>query len=180
MLIDRQKAALLVVDFQDRLLPKITGLDALLANAIRLIRCARELDMPILWTEQYPQGLGPTTTAIAAELQALTPFEKTAFGCLGDQKFTNALDALGREQLLVTGIEAHVCVLQTALMAHDKGYTVFVARDAVSSRRELDRDAGLARMERAGVHLVTVEMAIFEALREAGTPEFKRILPLLK
>ena len=180
IMLDRDAVALVVIDYQEKLLPKIRDADAVSGQAIKLIRFARELSIPTLWTEQYPKGLGHTIGPIAAELTGVTPIEKTAFGCLGDPAFAQALDRSGRRQLLLTGIEAHICVMQTALLAIEKGYTVFIPRDAVGSRSEREYDAGLDRLERAGAELVTTEMAIFEMLREAGTPEFKKALPLIK
>jgi nicotinamidase-related amidase len=179
-MLDRNAVALVVIDYQEKLLPKISGGGAVSEQGIKLIRFARELDIPILWTEQYPKGLGHTVGPIASELNGIAPIEKTAFGCLGDPVFAQALGSTGRRQLLLTGIEAHICVMQTALLAMDKGYTVFIPRDAVGSRTEREYEAGLARLERAGAEIVTTEMAIFEMLREAGTPEFKKALPLIK
>lgn len=179
-MLDRNTTTLVVIDYQEKLLPKIVNADAVSAQAIKLIRFARELDIPILWTEQYPKGLGHTVETVASELSGLTPIAKTAFGCLGDPGFAGALDATGRRQLLLTGIEAHICVMQTALLAIEKGYKVYIPRDAVGSRFESEYTAGLDRLERAGAELVTTEMAIFEMLREAGTPEFKKALPLIK
>lgn len=179
-MLDRKNAALVVIDYQEKLLPKIHNADGVSEQAVRLIRFARELGIPILWTEQYPKGLGRTVDTIAAELQGISPVEKTAFGCLNEPQFARALEATGRKQLLLTGIEAHICVMQTALAAREKGYDVFIPKDAVGSRFEQECEAGLDRMQRAGVEVVTTEMALFEMLREAGTPEFKKVLPLLK
>lgn len=179
-MLDRSTVALVVIDYQEKLLPKISGADAVAEQAIKLIRFARELEIPILWTEQYPKGLGHTVEPVAAELNGITAIEKTAFGCLGDPGFAQALESTGRKQLLLTGIEAHICVMQTALLALENGYSVFIPRDAVGSRFEREYEAGLDRLERAGAELVTTEMAIFEMLREAGTPEFKKALPLIK
>lgn len=179
-MLERDNVAVLIVDFQDKLLTKIFNAGAILPQAIKLIRFARTLDLPLLVSEQYPKGLGPTNEAVARELGAVDRLEKTSFGCLGDQGFAEALAGIGRRQLLVTGIETHVCVLQTVLGALDEGFQVFVAQDAVGSRRDTDHNAGLARMAKAGSELVTVEMAIFEILRDAATAEFKQILPLLK
>lgn len=179
-MLERDKTILMVVDFQERLLPKIHAADSIQARAVNLIRFARALDLPVVWTEQYKKGLGPTAEAIARELEGIAPHEKMAFGCLGDPGVRDALAASGRTQLLVTGIESHICVMQTTLSALDSGFEAFVVQDAVSSCSEKDHDAGLARMERAGAQLVTAQMAMFEILREAGTPQFKQVLPLLK
>ncbi len=179
-MLERAKTALVVIDFQEKLLPTIHQGEAALEKALRLIRFARELGLPVLWTEQYPKGLGPTVAAAADALAGLTPQAKTSFGCVGDAGFRDALAATGATQVLITGIEAHVCVLQTALGLRELGLEVFVARDAVSSSAPEECAAGLERMASNGVQLVTVQMAMFELLREAGTPEFKRVLPLLK
>lgn len=179
-MIERDRAALIVIDFQDKLLTKIRHNDTILPKAVNLVRFARSLELPVLWTEQYKKGLGPTNPELESELEGIPGIEKMSFGCLGEPQFAAALAATGRKQLLITGIEAHICVMQTALSARQAGYEVFVATDAVGSCNDSDREAGLARMERAGVELVTTQMAMFEILREAGTPEFKKVLPLLK
>ena len=119
-MLDRNAVALVVIDYQEKLLPKINGADAVSEQGIKLIRFARGLDIPVLWTEQYPKGLGHTVGPIASELAGIAPIEKTAFGCLGEPAFAQALGSTGRRQLLLTGIEAHVCVMQTALLAMDK------------------------------------------------------------
>ena len=173
-------AVLLVVDFQDGLLPRIQAGQAAIDRSVKLIRFARDLDVPIVWTEQYPKGLGSTNEKVAAELDGLEPIEKVSFGCFGKTAFVASLAATKRKQLLVVGIETHVCVLQTVLVGMDRGYEAFVARDAVGSRHAGDYEAGLARMAAHGAQIVTVEMAMFEMLREAGTPEFKKALPLIK
>ncbi len=179
-MLEREKTALLVIDFQDKLLTKTFNAGTIIPHTVKLIRFAHELDLPVLVTEQYPQGLGPTTDALARELGEVAPLEKTSFGCFGDDGFVAALMATGCKHLLVTGIETHVCVMQTVLAALEEGYEVFVARDAVGSRQAGDHEAGLARMAKAGAELVTTEMAMFEILRDAATAQFKRILPLLK
>jgi len=179
-MLDRKKAALVVIDFQDKLLSKIQHHESITPKVVNLVRFARELGLPVLWTEQYKKGLGPTNDAIAKELDGIPAIEKMAFGCLGDPNFAAALDATGRRQLLIAGIEAHICVMQTVLPALQGAFEVYVVTDATGSCNDLDRDAGLARMERAGAILVTGQMAMFEILREAGTPEFKKALPLLK
>lgn len=179
-MIERQSAVLAVIDFQDKLLPKIPVADAIISQTVRLIRFARLLDIPILWSEQYPDGLGPTNAAIANELTEVRPLQKLAFSCLGDPIIARELVRLGRRDLLLTGIEAHVCVMQTALEALDQGFEVYVVRDAVASRAKSEYKTGLARMQSWGAELVTTEMVMFELLREAGTPEFKKALPLIK
>jgi nicotinamidase-related amidase len=179
-MLTRDNVVLCVIDFQDGLLPKIPVAEALLDQAVKLIRFARELDLPIVWTEQYSKGLGPTNEKIAGELKGLKPFEKVSFGCFGAAGFAETLAATARRQILVTGIETHVCVMQTVLSALALGYEAFVPNDAAASRNKADHKAGLARMRDHGAEIVTMEMAMFEILRVAGTPEFKKVLPLIK
>lgn len=176
----RDHVQLLLIDFQEKLLPKILDADEVVQRALTFTRFARMLDIPTVWTEQYPKGIGPTIEAFREVLAGLEPIEKTSFGCFGQPGFAERVAANGRRQLVIMGVEAHVCVLQTALAGIDLGYEVYVARDAVGSRGALDRDAGLDRMRQEGARLVTVEMAMFEILRAAGTPEFKKVLPLIK
>ncbi len=179
-MLTRDNVALVVIDFQDGLLPTIPRADAVMTLAVKLIRFARLLELPILWTEQYPKGLGVTNERIAKELDGVPAMAKVAFGCFGDAAFEQAAAATGRKQLLVTGIEAHVCVMQTVLRGLDLGYEAYVPNDAVASRCESDYRAGIDRMKAHGAEIVTTEMAIFEILRAAGTPEFKKVLPLIK
>ncbi|MCP5517072.1 MAG: hydrolase [Verrucomicrobiales bacterium] len=176
----RDRTALLVVDFQERLLPAIHDPESVVAAAVQLIRGARELDVPVLLTEQYPRGLGPTVEPVRTAVGALTAFEKTAFSAWGAAGLPERLRDLGAADILLCGIEAHVCVCQTALDLLDAGFRVFVAEDAVSSRTRANRTIGLDRMRQAGALPVSVEMVLFELLTRAGTEEFKRVLKLVK
>lgn len=173
-------AAVVAIDLQEKLLPTIQHADRVVQRTARLLRFAREFALPVLWTEQYPKGLGATVPEIAEPLEGLQPIDKTVFGCMGHAPFQQALAELRRRQLVLTGIEGHICVMQTALGALGEGYEVFVVRDAVGSSDDEELEAGIERMEKAGATIVTTQMAMFELLREAGTPEFKRVLPLLK
>lgn len=179
-MLNREETCLLIIDFQEKLLPKMQNGPEVLAHAVKLAQFARALDLPILWTEQYPKGIGPTVSAMADVLTDLTPTEKLSFGCFGEPGFPEKVAGLGRRQLLIVGIEAHVCVLQTALAGQEGGYEMYVARDAVSSRNILDCETGLQRMREKGITIVTTEMVLFEILRAAGTEEFKKVLPIIK
>jgi len=179
-MLDKAKAALVVVDFQDGLLPAIPVANEIVPRAVKLIRCCRELGLPVVYTEQYPKGLKRTTQAVADALEGVEPIEKVAFGCFGCEEFESAVGKLDRRQLIVTGIESHVCVMQTVLRGLELGYSCYVVADATGSRAKSDHKAGLARMQAHGAEIVTVEMAIFELLGAAGTDEFKRLLPLIK
>lgn len=179
-MLHKDSAVLIVVDFQEKLVPKIPVADAIIEQTVQLIRFSRELGIPVLWTEQYPKGVGVTSRRIANELKGFSPIEKMAFGCFDVPAFAEAMEKTERKQLVITGIEAHVCIMQTALQAQERGLEPFVVRDAIGSRAKLEYKAGLERLQQAGVALVTTEMAMFEMLRVAGTPEFKRVLPFLK
>lgn len=179
--LDSQQALLMVVDPQVRLLPQIDRAERVVERSRILIEAAKILDIPIVWTEQYRKGLGETDPVIVEAIgDAAQPLEKLAFGCFGDETIARAVEAAGRRQLILCGIETHVCVLQTALAALDRDYDVFLAEDAISSRRASDRDTALRRMAQAGAVPASVEMLIMESLVVAGTPQFKASLPLLK
>jgi nicotinamidase-related amidase len=177
-------AVLMVIDLQEKLLPHIDEQERVVARSGILIQAMRLLGVPMLWTEQYPRGLGPTAEPIIRAIgDAARPMEKIAFGCLADPAIAAAAQAMrdtGRDQILLCGIEAHVCILQTALHGLDLGWRVFLACDAVGSRRSTDRSVALERLIQAGVVPVTVEMVVMEALGRAGGEKFKAILPLLK
>ncbi len=179
--IDKDDCALMVVDIQDRLLPAIHEHERLIAQSARLIQGARLLGVPIVWTEQYRQGLGPSNAAIIEAIgEAASPLEKMTFGCLDDDGVRAEVERLARPTLILCGIEAHICVAQTALRGLEMGHRVAVAEDAVSSRRAADREVGLARMRQAGAIPANVEMLLMEWMRVAGTETFRRMLPLLK
>lgn len=174
------QAALVVVDLQQKLLPVIHAPDAVVGQVAKLIRGCVALGVPMIVTEQYPQGLGPTVEAIRAVLPARTPtVSKVKFSaCVEDVR--RWLAESGRRTVLLAGIESHVCVMQTALDLLESGYVVAVVADAIGSRRTTDHEIGLRRMMQAGVVPVSVEMALLELVHEAGTTRFKAILPVIK
>jgi nicotinamidase-related amidase len=174
------RSALVVVDVQERFRELIDGMPGVIAGCSRLIRFCARLGIPILVTEQYPDGLGRTVAELAELLPEHAPLEKLTFSCCGDESFARAVRGLGREQLVVCGIETHVCVYQTVRDLLAAGHPVAVAADAVSSRRVRDREVALARMRDLGAQIMTVEMILFEILHEAGTREFKRVTDILK
>lgn len=178
--IDRSAAGLFVIDIQERLLPSIFENERLIRNAVLLIRAMRILGREILVTEQYPKGIGPTVPEITAALAGLRPLEKLTFSAVGADSFNHAFAKMGATDVVLCGIEAHVCVTQTCIDLIARGLRVFVVSDAVSSRTPENWKAGLERMHDAGAVIVSTEMIIFELLEKAGTPEFKQVLPLLK
>lgn len=184
MLMRRERGLLLVVDFQERLLPAIPDGEEAVARGAFLIEAARRLEVPIVVTEQYPRGIGTSVAPIRERLpNEARIFEKTSFGALGEPAIAAHLEAVrmqGRDQVVLCGTEAHVCVLQTALGLRERGFSVFVASDAVASRAARDLHAATARLLHAGCHWVSAEMVAFEWLGRSGTPEFKDLLALIK
>lgn len=173
-----QHGGLLVVDLQDKLLDLIPDRQAVVARTAALIRAARALGMPVWGTEQYPKGLGPMTAAIA-ELVPERP-GKTSFHCCAVPQFLEQLYGRNIRHVTVAGIEAHVCVAQTALELLDLGFRVQVPADAVASRHKIDWEFGLRRLEHAGVVVSTTESALFEWTERSDRPEFKTISEIVK
>lgn len=165
---------LLVIDLQTKLVPALADHEMLLTNALWLLRAAQKIGVPVAASEQYPKGLGPLVPAIRHLLPASAVASKHHFSCVAAQCLP-ALPGNDRAQVVVTGAEAHVCVLQTALELLEDGKEVYVVADAVGSRRAHDRAVALTRMRDEGVRVVTREMVVFEWLGEAGTPLFREV-----
>jgi nicotinamidase-related amidase len=180
--LEAEQCALIVVDMQEKLLPPIWEKDRLVRNVQLLIRLAGILKIPALVTTQYAKGLGQTVPEIASLMPDSSPIDKLMFSCFGSDAFCSLLKRLPgqRNTVLLCGMEAHICVMQTALGALREGYLVHVAADAVSSRAELNWKIGLDRMRSAGAILSSTEMMIYELLRSSGAPAFKELLPYLK
>jgi nicotinamidase-related amidase len=170
--------ALLVIDVQEKLIPKIVGADTVVRNTAFLIDAARLLKMPVAATEQYPRGLGITVAELAQRLPERP--DKTAFSCCAVPSVVEGFRAAACPKVLLAGIETHVCVLHTALDLLALDFRVYVAADAVGSRYTLDHDMALRRMERAGAVLVTSETAVFEWVGGSGHPQFKAISALVQ
>ncbi len=151
-----------------------------IAGTDKLLQAARTLSLPALVTLQYVKGLGPLCPELAEVAVGVPVFEKMTFSCCGAEAFASAVKELRRQRFILCGVETHVCVQQTAIDLLAAGYSVYVCADAVCSRRDLDRDVALERMRDCGAVITTVESAIFELLREAGTEAFKQCRPLFK
>jgi nicotinamidase-related amidase len=180
VLIRATDSALVVIDMQERLVPAMLAPARTLKNAALLIEAAREMNVPVLLTEQYPAGLGKTMPEVLSAASGAPVFEKLHFSCMEDTAFAKAIESLDRRQIVLAGMEAHICVVQTAASLLEAGYQVFVASDATASRSAESEQACLQRLSAAGVGIVTTEMVIFEWLGKAGTPAFKRMLPKIK
>jgi isochorismate hydrolase len=180
--IEREEAVLIIIDVQDVLMKKMNqevGKNVI-QNIRTLLTFAKEMAIPILMTEQYPKGLGKTVPEIKMELGSILPIEKVSFSCCGVETFNIKLNRLGRKQVILSGIETHVCVLQTAADLIQKGYEVHVVADAICSRRKLDWEIGLRWMEKRGAMISTTEIIAFQLLKEAGTEEFRGLSKLFK
>lgn len=178
--LDAARTAVLLIDLQEKLLPAIAHGETVARGAVLLLKAARVLGLPVILTTQYAAGLGRLVPAVTDEAPGVVPFDKTSFGAMGDAAVAEAIAGLDRSELVVAGVESHVCVAQTVLAALAEGYRVHVAADAVGSRRESDREIGLHRMDRAGAVISSVEMAVYELLGRSDRAEFKALRPDLK
>ncbi|HJX09448.1 MAG TPA: hydrolase [Candidatus Binatia bacterium] len=173
-------SCLVVVDVQGKLAQLIHNKDSLFKNIRILIQAARILEIPILWCQQCPDALGPTVPDIAQLLTDSEPINKAAFSCCGDDQFNNSLNDLARDQVLLCGIETHVCIYQTALDLLRKGFEVSVIADAVSSRTLENKQIALKQVAAENASITSTEMALFELLRTAEHPKFRQIAKLIK
>ena len=180
MLIRAADSALIVIDMQERLVPAMQAPARTIKNASLLIKAARTVGVPTLLTEQYPKGLGPTVREIQAVAGDSPVLSKMHFSCMEDRDFAAAFRGLGRRQAVISGMEAHICVVQTAASLMEEGVEVFVVSDASASRSVESEKACLDRLSAAGAGIVTTEMVVFEWLGQAGTQAFKELLPLIK
>jgi len=181
MLLEASKCCLLIVDMQEKLLPVIHDAERVADKCAVLQEAAEKLDLPIIISEQYPKGLGPTIEEL--EHKQARIFDKLSFSVMRNETLKGhfkKMEESGFTQVIVCGVEAHVCVLQSAVDLKDAGFEVFLVADAVSSRSQDSVDLALARMRATGVHIVNVEMAVFELAGKAGTPEFKALSALIK
>jgi len=177
---EADQAALLVIDVQGRLAGLMHRKKHLVRHLGIMIRAARLLDVPIFWLEQYPKGLGATIDELRELFDDNQPLEKLSFSGCGDVDLVKRIRAEGRQQLIVTGIETHVCVYQTVLDLLAVDFQVAVNQDAVSSRKKSNKQLGLQRMQQAGAMVTSTEMVLFEMMRTARHPQFKAISALLK
>jgi nicotinamidase-related amidase len=186
----KEDAVLVGIDLQERLMPAMKCGEEVEAAAVKLVKGCRMLGVPVILTQQYTKGLGPTVAAVAAALtepvgeetgaEEFRHIEKTSFSAMGEPAFVEALEKLGRKTVVIAGVEAHVCVQQTVIDLLEKGYTVFVANDCISSRNNNDKKYSQRRMGDAGAVGTTCESILFELLGGAKEPGFKQISALVK
>jgi nicotinamidase-related amidase len=184
MRMQRDRSQLLIVDLQEKVAPPVYNISSVISVCRRLVHIAQRLGVPITVSEHYPKGLGPTVPELHGDLGSEAEvLEKITFSCLRNASLHQRFDGLrdhGRGQVIVAGIEAHVCVGQTALDLIAEGYEVYLVADGTSSRTPESRELSLHRLRQAGGYVVDSEMVLFEWLEQAGTPEFKDLVALLK
>jgi len=179
-MLKKDNAVLVLVDIQGKLATLMHKKEEFFANVAVLIKALQIMDIPIIWNEQLPDKLGPTIPEIKQLLEGQAPYEKNTFSCCGNVGFMDKLESTGRKQILLAGMETHVCVYQSALDLIDRGYEVYLVADAVSSRTLENKLIGIQAIKDLGASITSVEMALFEMLRVAEGDQFKNIVKLLK
>lgn len=175
MLLKADRSLLLMIDVQEKLVPAVNEPRRLVENCAWMINLARELAVPLRVSEQYPKGLGPTVEPLRGLVEPMELMEKVHFSCAGEEGCREIILETGRDQIVVAGMEAHVCVLQTVLNLVELGKSVFVVADAVSSRDPRNVEWAFARMRQGGATVVSREMVLFEWAHKAGTDQFRRL-----
>ena len=181
-ILNQEDCLVLIIDVQERLLNAIFNMEMVSKKSEIIAKTASALDIPVFVTEQYPKGLGPTVATLVESLKADRTkfFEKTSFNALFDLNLLSELKQTGRNQVILFGIETHICVHQTAAALVENGFDVHVIRDACGSRTPEEYQAGISRMKENSVHISTAEIALFELLKSAKNPKFKDIQALIK
>lgn len=179
-MLNKDQTLLVLVDVQGKLAQIVQNSEQMLTNMVKLIQGLQLLDIPVIWLEQYPEGLGETSEQLKKHLNKQEPIKKMTFSACRSPAFTDALEAYDRTQVLVAGIETHVCVYQTAALLKEQGYEVEVVAAAVSSRTSMNKEIGLNKMQHLGIAPTSVEMALYELMEEAGTETFKEMLKIIK
>lgn len=179
-LLNRERAALIVVDVQEKLFPLVERSCEMMKRIEILVRTFKALGLPIFLSEQYPQGLGETIGSLKELALGAACYQKTTFSCASDSRFAQEIRALGKQEIILAGIEAHVCILQTAVLLKEQGYEVTVANDAISSRSIFDYSTAIADMRDFGIRITSTESVLFELLRDSKAKEFKEISKLIR
>ena len=180
VLFTKENTLLVIVDIQDKLARQMPDKETVLKNTGKLIKVIQKLQIPCIYTEQYPAGLGRTVPELEQYLLDVEPIDKLSFSCCQDDRFMNALSIENRSNILLTGMETHICVMQTGLELLTNEYAVGIVQDAVCSYSNNDDNIALSRLQDSGAVIVTTEMILYELLKKAGTDDFKALLPVLK
>jgi len=180
MNISIEQSVALIIDIQEKLFPPMQEPQVLIENCQKLVKGLTVLEVPFILTEQYPKGLGSTIEPVKSLLPALKPLEKISFSCCQDKTFNAALALLKRKNVIIAGIEAHVCVMQTVVDLIEQAYLLVVIEDCISSRKSNDKAVAVQRMRQEGAVIATCESILFELCRQAGTEKFKLISKLVK
>ena len=178
--IERDDAIFVAIDFQERLLPVMHDCETLEAKAAKLVKGMRTLNIPIIVTQQYTKGLGQTVPSIAEALGEFTPIEKTSFSCLGEEAFVDAIEASDKGTVILAGVEAHICVEQTAIDLLRDGYEVAIVADCIQSRDPQNKEITLQRLAQAGAIVTSYESVLHELLGGSKASEFKAISAIVK
>ena len=179
-LLDRENTGLLVVDVQEKLIQVMGRKERVIDNIIKLLQLSKLFTLPVIITEQYPKWLGSTLPEIIEYLSSYEPITKLHFNCCDVEGFNKRLNAEGLKNIIVTGVESHICIFQTCVSILEKGYQVHVPQDAVDSRTEENWRVGLELMKKAGALITSTETLIYQILKKAGTNEFKKMLKIIK
>mmetsp|Transcript_5220 Transcript_5220/g.2980 ORF Transcript_5220/g.2980 Transcript_5220/m.2980 type:complete len:180 (-) Transcript_5220:2238-2777(-) len=175
-----ENTALIVIDVQGKLAQLMYEKDSLFESLQKIIEGSRLLELPIIWMEQIPEKLGPTISVVSNLMQDIQPISKSSFSCCGNEKFSDALNKLNRKQLLLVGIETHICIYQTSIDLLKLGYEVHIVTDAVSSRTLANKQIGLEKIKDAGGNLTSTETVFFELLKIAEGKKFGEIVKIVK
>ena len=179
-MIVRDNAAFVAIDFQEKLMPVMSGAQKLEEKTVKLIKGLKALEIPGIVTQQYTKGIGQTIPSVAEALGEFEHVEKNTFSCMANEEFVSRLEALGKKDIIVFGIEAHICVQQTVLQLIEEGYNVYLVADCVASRNENDKLWSIARMGEAGAIITTYEAVLYEILRDSKADGFKDISAIVK
>ena len=179
-LLEREKTGLLVIDVQEKLMQVMGRKQIIIDNITKLLHLSELFNLPVILTEQYPKWLGPTVPEIKKSLLTYEPISKMHFNCCDVDAFNDRLDSEGLKNMIITGVETHICVFQTCISILERGYKVHVPQDAVDSRTDENWHVGLELMKKAGALVTSTETVIYQILKKAGTEEFKKMLKIVK
>ena len=179
-LLDSENTGLLIIDVQEKLIPAINQKNKIIENIIKLLHLSRLFNLPVILTEQNPERVGPTLPEIQKVLTAYQPISKLHFNCCEVEAFNVSLQSEKLENIIVCGVETHICVFQTSVALLNKGYHVQIPQDAVGSRTDENWQVGLDLMRKAGTVVTSTETIIYQILKQAGTDEFKEMLKVIK